>query len=80
MKNILILASASWCSPCNVLKQRLISEHLSDRFTIKDFDESPTFFKKYEIKSVPRLLIFNPDGKHLKTISGIEEIFATINY
>lgn len=78
MKNILILASASWCGPCNTLKQRLTAEGLTSRYTVKDFDESPTFFKNHDIKSVPRLLVFNPDGKHIDTISGIEEIFASI--
>ena len=78
MKNILILASADWCGPCNLLKQRLTSEGLTSRYTVKNFDESPTFFKNHDIKSVPRLLVFNPDGKHLETISGIEEIFAAI--
>jgi hypothetical protein len=45
---------------------------------VKDFDESPTFFANHDIKSVPRLLVFSPDGKHINTISGIEEIFAAI--
>lgn len=78
MKNILILASASWCGPCTVLKQRLASEGLTSRYSVKDFDESPTFFKTHDIKSVPRLLVFSPDGKHVNTISGIEEIFTEI--
>ena len=78
MKNILILASASWCEPCNALKKRLFVEGLSSRYTIKDADDAPSFFKNHDIKSVPRLLVFNPDGKYLETISGIEEIYAEI--
>jgi predicted thioredoxin/glutaredoxin len=73
----LILASASWCGPCQVVKARLQSENLSDRIEVKDADTDISFFKDHGIKSVPRLLVI--DGKTVvETVQGTEDIIKRI--
>ena len=68
------LASASWCGPCSALKSRIIKEGLS--IEIEDMDDNPDFFKNFNIKSVPQLVVFNKDSFEL--ISGSEEILKYI--
>jgi predicted thioredoxin/glutaredoxin len=73
----LILASASWCGPCQVVKARLQSENLSDRIEVKDADTDISFFKDHGIKSVPRLLVI--DGETVvETVQGTENIIKRI--
>jgi hypothetical protein len=68
------LASASWCGPCSALKSRIAKEGLS--IEIEDMDDNPDFFKNFNIKSVPQLVVFNQDSFEL--ISGSEEILKYI--
>ena len=68
------LASASWCGPCSALKSRIAKEGLS--IEIEDMDDNPDFFKNFNIKSVPQLVVFNKDSFEL--ISGSEEILKYI--
>jgi hypothetical protein len=68
------LASASWCGPCSALKSRIAKEGLS--VEIEDMDNNPDFFKNFNIKSVPQLVVFNQDSFEL--ISGSEEILKYI--
>lgn len=68
------LASASWCGPCSALKSRIAKEGLS--VEIEDMDDNPDFFKNFNIKSVPQLVVFNDDSFEL--ISGSEEIVKFI--
>ncbi len=73
----LILASASWCGPCKVIKSRLMSENLIDRVEVKDADVDITFFKENNIKAVPRLLVVE-DEKVVDIIQGTEDIIKRI--
>lgn len=68
------LASASWCGPCSALKSRIAKEGLS--VEIEDMDNNPEFFKNFNIKSVPQLVVFKGDSFEL--ISGSEEILKHI--
>lgn len=68
------LASASWCGPCSALKSRIAKEGLS--VEIEDMDNNPDFFKNFNIKSVPQLVVFKGDSFEL--ISGSEEILKYI--
>jgi len=75
--NKLILASASWCAPCQAIKTRLQSENLTDRVEIRDADIDGAFFKDHGIKSVPRLLVMNGETV-VETIQGSEDIIKRI--
>ena len=72
-----VLASATWCGPCQVLKSRLKSENLIDSVVVKDVDVDITFFRENNIKSVPRLLVFEGD-KVTDIVQSIEDIVKRI--
>ena len=73
----LILASASWCGPCKIIKSRLQSENLIEKVEIKDLDADYAFFKTNGIKAVPRLLVM--DGETVvEVIQGAEDIIQRI--
>ena len=73
----LILASATWCGPCQVVKSRLKSENLTDKVEIKDADVDIAFFKEKNVKSVPRLLVMEEE-KVVDIIQGAEDIIKYI--
>ena len=72
-----VLASATWCGPCQVVKSRLKSENLIDRVEIKDADVDITFFRENNIKSVPRLLVID-DTKVVDIVQSAEDIIKRI--
>jgi glutaredoxin len=74
MKQNYKLASATWCGPCSALKSRIAKEGLS--IEIEDMDDNPDFFKNFNIKSVPQLVIFKEES--FETISGSEDIIKFI--
>jgi hypothetical protein len=75
-KNKLILASASFCGPCQMLKTKIAAENLT--VEIKNMeDDNQTFFREHNIKAVPRLLVFKGD-ELIDTVSGPDEILQRI--
>lgn len=72
-----VLASATWCGPCQVVKSRLKSENLIDSVEVKDADVDIAFFRENNIKSVPRLLVFDGD-KVTDIVQGAEDIVKRI--
>jgi predicted thioredoxin/glutaredoxin len=73
----LVLASAGWCGPCQVVKSRLKADDLLDKVEIKDADVDIAFFKDNNIKSVPRLLVFDND-EVVDIIQGADDIIKRI--
>ena len=73
----LILASAGWCGPCQVVKARLKADNLLDKVEIKDADVDITFFRENNIKSVPRLLVMDND-KVVDIVQSAEDIVKRI--
>ena len=65
-KPVLVDFFAVWCGPCRQMLP--IVEELSNEFAGKldvyklDVDEAPKMAEKYEIQSIPHLIIFK-DGK-----------------
>ncbi|CAN5902892.1 trypsin-like peptidase domain-containing protein [soil metagenome] len=58
--------TASWCGPCKQLRPEI--EALRNKnYPIRtiDVDEQPELAKRYEISSVPALIIIDPDGRPL---------------
>ena len=75
--NKLLLLTASFCGPCQLLKSKLTKEGLIDKIELINMEDDQAPFKKYGIKSVPRLIVDNSDGP-LEVIQGSEEIIARI--
>ncbi len=65
------------CGPCMVVKNKLKALNLE--VDIKDFSnaDDQEIFRKYSIKSVPRLLIEDDEG-NIEIIQGIDDIVDRI--
>lgn len=73
----LILASAGWCGPCQMIKSQLKAKNLFDKVEIKDADIDIKFFKDNNVKSIPRLFVME-DDKVVDMIQGTEAIIKKI--
>lgn len=71
----LILASAGFCGPCKMLKTRIDTENLN--VEIKQMEDDIEFFRQYNIKTVPRLLVFK-GSELIDTVSGSDQILQRI--
>ena len=74
-KTKLILASASFCGPCKMLKSRIDAESLN--VEVKQMEDESEFFRQHNIKTVPRLLIFKGD-ELVEVIQGTADIINRI--
>ena len=71
----IVLATSKTCGPCHVIKSKLKKENIT--VETLEFEDNIEFFKKHQIKTVPKLLIL--EGDELKdTIQGVEDIFSKI--
>lgn len=78
MKGICIKCSASWCGPCKALAP--ILEEISQMEEFKDIQfgeidiEDPNNYEmsvKYQIRSVPTLLLMDEDGNLINKVIGL---------
>ena len=61
--------TASWCTPCSILKNNLSVEDLEGVILV-DVDTQRGEVDKYGVKSVPTLIKFGEDGEELNRLSG----------
>ena len=52
--------TASWCQPCKMLAKILEQENID--IPVVDIDKQPELAKKYGIRSVPTIVIEQPNG------------------
>ena len=76
--------TAAWCGPCKTLT-RTFDSNKSEFKKIKrlkvDLDEHQDLSEKYNVRSVPTLLLFK-DGKEIKRLIGarsLQELIEFIN-
>jgi len=69
--------SAEWCGPCKMLNpvlDALAADVVGKVVVAKmDVDESPITTQKFEITSVPTLIIFK-DGQEINRIVGLKDL------
>lgn len=74
-KPVLVDFWAVWCGPCRM--QEPIIEELAEAMTGKvivgklNVDENPQMTQKYQVMSIPTLMIFK-DGKMVKQFIGVQ--------
>lgn len=80
-KPVLIDFYAEWCTPCKMMKPRLleVAEVIGEKAKIVtvDVDKEKKLTERFRIQSVPTLIIFK-DGKQLWRQSGIISANALI--
>lgn len=64
--------SASWCAPCKVLKPKIIDS--GKAILIMDVDQHQDLAKKYNIRSVPTVVIADDNGLEVQRASGVDKI------
>ncbi|MFH1537167.1 MAG: thioredoxin [Patescibacteria group bacterium] len=75
---------APWCGPCQMMGpviEELASEYKEAKIVKLNIDENGTLAEKYEVLSIPTLLIFK-DGKIVKTFNGVtakEELIKSLD-
>lgn len=68
--SVLAVFSTSWCGPCRQLKSALSANSREDvEYVYIDVDHHQPLATKYQVRSVPTLLLFNI-GKQIARING----------
>ena len=76
-KNTLVVAqyTATWCGPCRVVSPLIdkLAVEYGDRVEIVkiDVDENPDVAKKYDLRSIPAVLVFR-DRQVVESLFGIK--------
>ena len=71
---------ATWCGPCKMIApviEELANEMENVKFVKVDVDKNPGSAGKYQIQSIPTLLIFK-DGKVVDTLVGFRPKAALV--
>ena len=67
---------ADWCGPCRMLSPVLqeVAAHMKDKASVIkiDIDDATAVTEKYEIASVPTLILFK-DGKEVDRVVGLRD-------
>lgn len=59
----LVVFSASWCNPCQVLKNRLVESGV--KFTEIDADTFPEVLVRYGVRSLPTVMAYSKSREDL---------------
>jgi len=71
---VLVDCYADWCGPCQMLSPIIeeLAEEVTDwKFYKLDIDEEPEIAEKYEVMSIPTLLLFE-DGELKDALVGLK--------
>ena len=66
---------ADWCGPCQMMKpvlEEVEKEHPEIEFEAINIDEKQELAEKYEVMSIPTLIVIDDDGKIRDTLVGIK--------
>lgn len=66
----LLKFQASWCQPCKVLTAAMQGMDIPYPVDIVDAEENEDILSKYNIRSVPALVLVNDDGSEADRLVG----------
>ena len=73
-KNIILQASASWCSPCQQAKRYIKSIKAEDKIAYIDVEENEALVSEYKIKNLPTFILLDFDGKEVERFTGFDKV------
>lgn len=65
---------ASWCRPCKILRDtvnKIKADYQGLEFESIDIDDNPDIAIKFQIKSLPTIIITNNDDEKVKSLIGL---------
>ena len=72
-KNIILQASASWCSPCGQAKRHIKAIGAEDKVVYIDVEENEALVAEYKIKNLPTFILLDFDGKEVERFVGFDK-------
>lgn len=66
----LLKFQASWCQPCKVLTASMQGMDIPYPVEIVDAEENEEILTKYNVRSVPALILVNEDGSEVDRLVG----------
>ena len=73
-KNIILQASASWCSPCVQAKRYIQDIKAEDKVVYIDVEENEALVAEYKIKNLPTFILLDFDGKEVERFVGFDKV------
>lgn len=73
-KNIILQASASFCSPCQQAKRYVKSIGAEDKVVYIDVEENEALVSEYKIKNLPTFILLDIDGKEVERFVGFDKV------
>mgnify|MGYP000052793867 FL=1 len=72
--------SAAWCGPCRSLAP--IMESLADKIEYEkiDVDENQDLSVKYNVRSIPALVLVDGAGNELRRLTGAKQADTILNF
>ena len=68
--NKILLFKLSTCSPCKLLSRLFTQLHILKKDIVLDEDENEELADKYNVKSVPTVIVLNNEGEELGRFVG----------
>lgn len=78
----LLKFQASWCQPCKVLTSILNTMQIPFPVEVIDADENKDMLQKYNVRSVPVLVLLDENNNEIDRLTGIatkDKITALLN-
>ena len=72
-KNIILQASASWCSPCGQAKRHIKAIGAEDKVVYIDVEENEALVAEYKIKNLPTFILLDIEGKEVSRFVGFDK-------
>lgn len=76
----LLKFQASWCQPCKVLTASMQGMDIPYPVETVDAQENEDILAKYNIRSVPALVLVNDDGSEIDRLVGASNKDAVIKF
>ena len=73
-KNIILQASASFCSPCQQAKRYIKSIGAEDKVVYIDVEANEALVSLYKIKNLPTFILLDFDGKEVERFVGFDKV------